>query len=68
MLGKQLKEIREVKKISVNALAAMTNVQPNRIHSFEKDEANITINTLEQLLSAMNKRIIFVDSPPFVAR
>lgn len=60
-LHKDFKKAREYSGISIKALSYLSNVQPGRISAFEKNGENITINTLQKILTAINKKLIIAE-------
>ncbi|GKU26372.1 transcriptional regulator [Clostridium folliculivorans] len=58
MFGKNIKAIREAKKIGVNELSRLSGVNASYISALERDEKkNPSVNTLEKLAAALEVSI-----------
>ena len=58
MFGKNIKTIREAKKIGVNELSRLSGVNASYISALERDEKkNPSVNTLEKLAAALEVSI-----------
>jgi transcriptional regulator with XRE-family HTH domain len=51
--GKNLKDIRKIKKLSIRKLADMADVDFSQVHRIEKGESNPTLTTIIVLAEAL---------------
>ncbi|GFZ32576.1 transcriptional regulator [Clostridium zeae] len=64
MFGKNIKAIREAKKIGVNELSRLSGVNASYISALERDEKkNPSVNTLEKLAAALEVSIDEIMKP-----
>lgn len=57
LVGKKIREVRETKKLSQQALADMCNFEKSNMSRIEAGKNNLTLKTLEKIANGLGVKI-----------
>ena len=59
-IGTQVKQLRELRKVSVAELSNNIEVSRSLLYRFEKGKSNVSISTLEKILEQLNGKVLII--------